>query len=66
MLHSLYDLQVCIGDYVRAAMSCIMFYRNNVKTFSELNNRTEQLLKAEEHLKQALEQQQWVEVATGM
>lgn len=65
MLHSLYDLQVFLGDHIRAAMSCLIFYRQNVESFTDLDANTPELMKAEEHLKQALEQQQWIEVATG-
>lgn len=65
LLNCLYQLQIFTGDSIRAAMTCIRFYKDNVRTFTELNERVNFLLQAEEHLKQNLEQQQWVEVAAG-
>ncbi|CAH1163868.1 unnamed protein product [Phaedon cochleariae] len=64
LLHSLYQLQQFMGDYIRAAMTCIRFYQENADTFKDLVSNTNFLLTAEEHLKQGLEQEQWVEVAT--
>ena len=66
MLHSLYQLQQFMGDYIRAAMTCIRFYQENVTNFSDLSANVSFLQKAEEHLKYVLEQEQWVDVATGM
>lgn len=65
MLHSLYQLQQFVGDFVRAAMTCIKFYSYEVTSFEELNNRVEYLINAQEHLKQELEQEQWVDVQSG-
>lgn len=62
-LHSLYQLQLFIGDFVRAAMACIYFYKENTRSFIELTQRENYLHQAEVHLNQDLEQQQWVEVA---
>nr|XP_022905639.1 zinc finger FYVE domain-containing protein 26 homolog [Onthophagus taurus] len=64
MFNSLYQLQQFIGDFVRAALTCIKFYSSDVTSFSELNTRNEFLYKAQEHLKQVLEQEQWVDVTT--
>ncbi|KAJ8964678.1 hypothetical protein NQ314_004710 [Rhamnusium bicolor] len=64
MLHSLYQLQQFMGDYIRAAMTCIRFYQENVTNFTDLSANANLLLKAEEHLKHVLEQEQWVDVAT--
>ncbi|CAH1984730.1 unnamed protein product [Acanthoscelides obtectus] len=63
MLHSLYQLQQYMGDYIRAAMTCVRFYQENISTFSDLINNTNFLNKAEEHLKHVIEQEQWIEVA---
>lgn len=65
MLNSLYQLQLYMGDYIRAAMTCIRFYQENVSNFTDFATKTNFLHKAEEHLKQVLEQEQWVEVASG-
>ncbi|RZC39217.1 zinc finger FYVE domain-containing protein 26, partial [Asbolus verrucosus] len=64
LLNCLYQLQLYIGDYVRASMTCIRFYQDKVKTFTELSNNVNYLHKGEEHLKQVLEQEQWVEVTS--
>lgn len=65
MLHSLYQLQLFLGDYIRAAMTCIRFYQENAKNFTDLTSKVNFLHSAEKHLKQILEQDQWVEVASG-
>ncbi|KAJ8925266.1 hypothetical protein NQ315_009094 [Exocentrus adspersus] len=64
MLHSLYQLQQFMGDFVRAAMTCIRFYQDNVKCFSDLLANASFLQKAEEYLRAVLVQDQWVEVAS--
>ncbi|KAL3287111.1 hypothetical protein HHI36_001592 [Cryptolaemus montrouzieri] len=63
LLHCLYQLQLFMGDYMRAAMTCIRFYQENTYNFSDLSRKNNFLLKAEEHMKQIHEQEQWVEVA---
>lgn len=65
LLNCLYYLQLYIGDYVRAAMTCIRFYQENSRRFSDLTNNVNHLYRAEEHLKQILEQEQWIEVTSG-
>ncbi|KAI4468931.1 zinc finger fyve domain-containing protein 26 [Holotrichia oblita] len=62
MLHSLYQLQQFIGDFVRAAMTCIKFYSHEISCFEEFHNRVQYLQNARVHLKQELEQEQWVDV----
>lgn len=54
-----------MGDSIRAAMTCIRFYQENALSFQDLLNNVHFLHKAEEHLKHGVEQEQWVEVATG-
>lgn len=65
MLHSLYQMQQFMGDHVRAAMTCIKFYQENVNTFSDLFANAKYLIKAKNHLNDLLEQDQWVEVSPG-
>jgi zinc finger FYVE domain-containing protein 26 len=65
LLNCLYQLQIYIGDYVRASMTCIRFYQDNVKSFTELANNVGYLHKGEQHLRQILEQEQWIEVRSG-
>ncbi|GJQ76679.1 hypothetical protein Trydic_g15535 [Trypoxylus dichotomus] len=62
MLHSLYQLQQFIGDFIRAAMTCIKFYSHEVSCFEEFHNRVGYLQSARGHLKQELDQEQWVDV----
>ncbi|KRT81270.1 hypothetical protein AMK59_5262, partial [Oryctes borbonicus] len=62
MLHSLYQLQQFIGDFVRSAMTCIKFYSHEVPCFEEYENRIDYLSNARHHLKQELDQEQWVDV----
>ncbi|XP_023016666.2 zinc finger FYVE-type containing 26 spastizin isoform X1 [Leptinotarsa decemlineata] len=64
MWHSLYQLQQFMGDYIRAAMTCIHFYRENAMNFNDLSSNAHFLIEAEDHLKYGLEQEQWVEVAS--
>ncbi|XP_044744679.1 zinc finger FYVE domain-containing protein 26 [Coccinella septempunctata] len=63
-LHSLYQLQLFMGDFMRAAITCIKFYQENTKTFSDLARKNKFLHKAEEHIKQMHEQDEWVEVTS--
>ncbi|KAF5289881.1 hypothetical protein FQR65_LT02015 [Abscondita terminalis] len=63
-LNSLYQLQQFMGDFVRAALTCIKFYKDDALTYNDLTARVDQLHKAKEHLQQELEQEQWVEVAS--
>ncbi|KAK9880596.1 hypothetical protein WA026_011836 [Henosepilachna vigintioctopunctata] len=63
LLHCLYQLQLFMGDYARAAMTCILFYEEGANSFSDLARKNHFLLKAEEHLKQMFEEDEWVEVA---
>lgn len=62
LLNSLYQLQQYMVDYVRAAMTCIRFYKDNATSYQELSSNIHFLDKAEAHFLQELEQQQWVEV----
>ncbi|KAB0805691.1 hypothetical protein PPYR_02661 [Photinus pyralis] len=63
-LNSLYELQQFMGDFVRAALTCIKFYKDDAATFTELTGKVDYLHKAQQHLQQELEQEQWVEVAS--
>lgn len=64
MLHSLYQLQQYMADYIRASLTCIKFYKEDASSYSTLTSRVDYLYKAQEHLQQELEQEQWVEVAS--
>ncbi|XP_017768191.1 PREDICTED: zinc finger FYVE domain-containing protein 26 homolog isoform X1 [Nicrophorus vespilloides] len=62
LLNSLYQLQQFMGDFVRASMTCIRFYKENAKSYRDLLLNVHFLDKAKDHLRQELEQQQWVKV----
>lgn len=47
-------------------MTCIKFYIENVTTFTELLTGVKHLYKSQEHLRQELDQEQWVEVTAGI
>lgn len=39
MYHSLYNIQIFLNDYVRCCLSCLKFYVEDVKNFSELKEK---------------------------
>ncbi|XP_063709984.1 zinc finger FYVE domain-containing protein 26 homolog [Culicoides brevitarsis] len=51
----LYDIQVLIKDPIRASMTCIKFYNMNCKSYRDLMNNRQQLIKAQRHLEQEFE-----------
>lgn len=64
-LNSLYQLQLFMGDYVRAAILCVKFYKDKAATFKDLLKKNDHLKESLRHLKQAREQEQWVAVSPG-
>ncbi|XP_076765550.1 zinc finger FYVE-type containing 26 spastizin [Xylocopa sonorina] len=54
-LNILYHLQLFMKDSVRAAMTCIRFYLNEVRNYTDLNGRTKFLLDAQKHLESELQ-----------
>lgn len=46
-------------------MTCIKFYKDEAVNYLELLGRVDYLHKAQQHLQQKLELEQWLEVATG-
>ncbi|KAL1501989.1 hypothetical protein ABEB36_007205 [Hypothenemus hampei] len=63
-LNTLYQLQLFMGDYVRATVTCIKFYEENCASFADLLNNISYLKSAVRHLNQAKEQEQWVAVSS--
>lgn len=53
-LEVLYNIQLWIKDYVRAAMTSIMFYLHDAHSYSELTGRDEHLHNALSHFEAAL------------
>ena len=54
LLNTLYYLQLFMKDYIRAAMTCIRFYKNEVSSYTDLCDRTHFLLDAQRHLETEL------------
>uniref|UniRef100_A0A670Z2X0 Zinc finger FYVE domain-containing protein 26 n=1 Tax=Pseudonaja textilis TaxID=8673 RepID=A0A670Z2X0_PSETE len=54
--HILYELQQFMKDQVRAAMTCIRFFTEKAKSYTELKERQKWLLKVKDHLKVYLQE----------
>ncbi|XP_032083490.1 zinc finger FYVE domain-containing protein 26 isoform X2 [Thamnophis elegans] len=54
--HILYELQQFMKDQVRAAMTCIRFFTDKAKSYTELKERQKWLLKVKDHLKVYLQE----------
>ncbi|XP_031833615.2 zinc finger FYVE-type containing 26 spastizin [Nomia melanderi] len=54
-LHILYQLQLFMKDSIRAAMTCIRFYRDEVSNYTDLCVRGNFLLDAQKHLESELQ-----------
>ncbi|PNF30079.1 hypothetical protein B7P43_G04236 [Cryptotermes secundus] len=59
LLNVLYQLQVYMHDYVRAAMTCIRFYQKGARNYSDLASNLEHLYRAQSHLENELLTAQW-------
>lgn len=58
--NSLYQMQTLLGDRIRAALTCIDFYCEGVKTYSELHSKANHLNEAKSHLLTELEKVEWM------
>lgn len=58
--NSLYKLQINLGDRVRAALTCIDFYCEGAKNYSELHSKAFHLNDAKLHLLTELENVEWM------
>lgn len=56
MFNVLYQIQVWMSDHIRAAMTCIHFYRNKASSYSDLVSNLSHLEMALLHLQTALKQ----------
>ncbi|XP_078034373.1 zinc finger FYVE-type containing 26 spastizin isoform X2 [Augochlora pura] len=54
-LYILYQLQLFMKDSIRAAMTCIRFYRNEITNYSDLYAKGYFLLEAQKHLESELQ-----------
>lgn len=60
--HCLYQMQILIGDLVRAAMTCIKFYLDGSTNYSQLHAKAHHLMDAKNHLQMELEKTEAEEV----
>ncbi|XP_072314504.1 zinc finger FYVE domain-containing protein 26 [Eucyclogobius newberryi] len=56
--HTLYRLQQFMMDHVRAAMTCIRFFTHGASSYHQLGEQQSWLVKAKDHLKTYLQEQQ--------
>uniref|UniRef100_A0A673YWZ2 Zinc finger FYVE domain-containing protein 26 n=1 Tax=Salmo trutta TaxID=8032 RepID=A0A673YWZ2_SALTR len=56
--HTLYQLQQFMMDHVRAAMTCIRFFTHGVVSYVQLGDQRRWLVRAKEHLRTYLQEQQ--------
>ncbi|CAB1335667.1 unnamed protein product, partial [Coregonus sp. 'balchen'] len=56
--HTLYQLQQFMMDHVRAAMTCIRFFTHGVVSYAQLGDQRRWLVRAKEHLRTYLQEQQ--------
>ncbi|KAK0146992.1 Zinc finger FYVE domain-containing protein 26 [Merluccius polli] len=56
--HTLYQLQQFMMDHVRAAMTCIRFFTHGAHSYIQLGEQQRWLVRAKEHLKTYLQEQQ--------
>ncbi|KAG7466132.1 hypothetical protein MATL_G00161540 [Megalops atlanticus] len=57
-LHTLYQLQQFMMDHVRAAMICIRFFTHGAQSYLQLGEQQRWLVRAKEHLRTYLQEQQ--------
>ncbi|XP_038114436.1 zinc finger FYVE domain-containing protein 26 homolog [Culex quinquefasciatus] len=65
MLNCLYNLQLLLGDPIRASMTCVRFYSMDAKTFTDLEANTFHLKNSASHLEAELELCHWEEVTSN-
>ncbi|XP_062378501.1 zinc finger FYVE domain-containing protein 26 isoform X4 [Sardina pilchardus] len=56
--HTLYQIQQFMTDHVRAAMTCIRFFTHGAQTYLQLGEQQRWLVRAKEHLRTYLQEQQ--------
>ncbi|XP_031436154.1 zinc finger FYVE domain-containing protein 26 isoform X2 [Clupea harengus] len=56
--HTIYQLQQFMTDHVRAAMTCIRFFTHGAQSYLQLGEQQRWLVRAKEHLKTYLQEQQ--------
>ncbi|XP_072171552.1 uncharacterized protein [Diadema setosum] len=55
----LYQLQLFMKDFVRAAMTCIKFFQTGATSYSALFERLHHVQRAKDHLRAVMEDKQW-------
>lgn len=63
MLNCLYNLQLLLGDPIRASMTCVRFYSMDAKNFTDLEANTFHLKNSAAHLQTELESCNWEEIS---
>ncbi|KXJ84046.1 hypothetical protein RP20_CCG022899 [Aedes albopictus] len=63
MLNCLYNLQLLLGDPIRASMTCVRFYSMDAKNFTDLEANTFHLKNSAAHLQSELESCNWEEIS---
>uniref|UniRef100_A0A8C6L1H5 Zinc finger FYVE domain-containing protein 26 n=1 Tax=Nothobranchius furzeri TaxID=105023 RepID=A0A8C6L1H5_NOTFU len=58
LYHCLYQLQQFMMDHVRAAMTCIRFFTHGASSYLQLGEQQRWLVRAKEHLRTYLQEQQ--------
>lgn len=58
--NTLYQMQTNVGDRVRAALTCIDFYCDGAKSYTELHEKSYHLNEAKSHLLTELENVEWM------
>ncbi|XP_011502694.1 PREDICTED: zinc finger FYVE domain-containing protein 26 [Ceratosolen solmsi marchali] len=54
LLNTLYHLQLFMKDFIRAAMTCIRFYKNDARNYIDLSFKSHFLIDAQKHLETEL------------
>lgn len=54
-IHTLYEFQLFMKDYVRASMSCIVFFTKQCRNYGDLFGNLHHLVNARQHLENYLE-----------
>lgn len=63
MLNCLYNMQLLLGDPIRASMTCVRFYSMDAKSFTDLEANTFHLKNSAAHLQTELESCNWEEIS---
>nr|XP_054759360.1 zinc finger FYVE domain-containing protein 26-like [Lytechinus pictus] len=57
--HILYQMQLFMKDFVRAAMTCIKFFQTGATSYSDLFERLHHVNRAKDHMTAVMDDKQW-------